>query len=146
MITYHRIVAADRSRNSFGAQLALSLLAAAIAAWLLIGWNDDRLQTQGATLLQQRPPGPRLALDRFRAAKLLNASSQPDAFEALAFFLAGEREKAVAQLEALLRSEPENRTGWLLLADWLSVDDPAGSARAVARGAQLDGLKQPPAR
>ncbi len=126
------------------ARILLSLLAAAIIAWLLIGWNDDRLQTQGIVLLERQPPQTAEALERFRSAKLLSASLQPDAFEASVLLLNGDRARAIAQLEGLLRSEPENRTGWLLLGNWLSSDDPAGAARAFERAAALDGVKQPP--
>lgn len=125
------------------ARILLSLLAAAIIAWLVISWNDDRLQTQGIVLLERQPPQTAEALERFRSAKLLNASLQPGAFEASVLLLNGDRARAIAQLEELLRSEPENRTGWLLLGNWLSSEDPAGAARAFERAAALDGVKQP---
>lgn len=144
MITYHRGVAIGSSPFPLVTRIALSMLAAAIVAWLLISWNDERLQTDGIVLLEQRPPQTSAALDRFRAAKLLSASLQPDAFVASATFIAGDRTAAVAELEALLRSEPENRTGWLLLANWLRVDDPAASARASARAAALDRMAPAP--
>ncbi|GEM_PF-1023095 len=142
MIAYHRRVVISSGSTSLGARLLLSLLAAAAVAWLLISWNDQRLQTEAIVLLTQRPPQAMLAVDRLRSAKLLSASLQPDAFEASAFFLAGNRAKAIAQLESLLRKEPENRTGWLLLGKWLQADNPAGSARAFSRAAQLNGIGQ----
>lgn len=145
-IAYHRAVAISSIQSSFGTRLVLSLAAAAIVAWLLISWNDERLQTQGIVLLESQPPQSAAALERFRSAKLLSASRQPDAFEASALLLSGDRAAAIAQLEELLRSEPENRTGWLLLANWLRSDDQAGSARALAKAAQLDGIKQPQGR
>ena len=137
-------MAINSTHAAYGARLLLSLLATAIVAWLVISWNDDRLQTQGIVLLERQPPQTAEALESFRSAKLLNASLQPDAFEASALFLNGDRARAIAQLEGLLRSEPENRTGWLLLGNWLSSDDPAGAARAFERAAALDGVKPPP--
>ena len=136
-------MAINSTQAAYGARLLLSLLAAAIFAWLVISWNDDRLQTQGIVLLERQPPETAEALERFRSAKLLSASLQPDAFEASALFLNGDRARAVAGLERLLQSEPENRTGWLLLGSWLRSDDPIASARAFERAAQLDGIKQP---
>jgi cytochrome c-type biogenesis protein CcmH/NrfG len=56
--------------------------------------------------------------------------------------LDGDRARAVAELERLLQSEPENRPSWLLLGNWLRSDDPIASARAFERAAQLDGIKQ----
>jgi cytochrome c-type biogenesis protein CcmH/NrfG len=139
-------VAISSTQAAYGARLLLSLLATVIIAWLVISWNDDRLQTQGIVLLERQPPQTAEALESFRAAKLLNASLQPDAFEASVLFLDGDRARAVASLERLLRSEPENRTGWLLLGNWLRGEDPSASARAFQRAAQLDGIKQPSAR
>ena len=133
----------NSTRAAYGSRLLLSLVAAAIVAWLLISWNDDRLQAQGIVLLERQPPQTAQALESFRSAKLLNASLQPDAFEASVLFLEGDRARAVAGLERLLRSEPENRPGWLLLGIWLRSDDPIASARAFERAAQLDGIKQP---
>ena len=143
MIAYHRAVAINSTQEAYGARLLLSLVATAIVAWLVISWNDDRLQTQGIVLLERQPPQTAKALESFRSAKLFNASLQPDAFEASVLFLNGDRARAVARLEGLLEGEPENRTGWLLLGSWLRSDDPIASARAFERAAQLDGIKQP---
>jgi cytochrome c-type biogenesis protein CcmH/NrfG len=139
-------VVINSTHAAYGARLLLSLLATAIVAWLVISWNDDRLQTQGIVLLERQPPETAEALERFRSAKLFNASLQPDAFEASALFLAGDRARAVAKLERLLQIEPENRPSWLLLGNWLRSDDPIASARAFERAAQLDGIKQQPTR
>ncbi len=132
----------NSTQAAYGARLLLSVLAFAIFAWLVISWNDDRLQTQGIVLLERQPPQTTDALESFRSAKLLNASLQPDAFEASVLFLEGDRARAVAGLQRLLRSEPENRPGWLLLGNWLRGDDPIASARAFERAAQLDGKWQ----
>ena len=136
----------NSTHAAYGARLLLSLLATAIFAWLVISWNDDRLQTQGIVLLERQPPQTAAALESFRSAKLLNASLQPDAFEASVLFLNGDRARAVARLEGLLKIEPENRPSWLLLGNWLRSDDPIASARAFERAAQLDDINQQPTR
>ena len=135
-------MAINSTRAAYGARLLLSLVATAIVAWLVISWNDDRLQTQGIVLLEARPPQTAEAIKSFRSAKLLNASLQPDAFEASVLFIDGDRAGAIARLEGLLRREPENRTGWVLLGNWLRGEDPIASERAFERAAQLDGKWQ----
>jgi cytochrome c-type biogenesis protein CcmH/NrfG len=57
-------------------------------------------------------------------------------------FIDGDRAGAIARLEGLLRREPENRTGWVLLGNWLRGEDPIASERAFERAAQLDGKWQ----
>jgi len=110
-----------------------------IAGWLLVSWQDERLQRQGILLLGQQPPNTAAAIDRFERARLLSVSLQPDQFIAATVYLNGDHAGAEKQLRALLVREPENRTGWLLLANWLLADDPIAGRQALEVAAQLDG-------
>ncbi len=116
------------------------LLACAVAAvaWLAIGLRDQRRQDAGVRLLRASPPQAQAALERLDGARMLNASSQPDVYRALAFGLLGRHERAVNGLRAVLRDEPENRSAWLLLAAIVEADDPALAAQARRRAHELD--------
>lgn len=124
-------------------RLLLSLFAVAAVGWLLVSWHDERLQTEGILLLAEQPARPAEAIERFRDAQLLSASLQPQLFEASAVFLLGDRARAIADLRRLLGREPRNRTGWLLLGNWLLTDDPPGAEAAFRRAAALDGEVPP---
>lgn len=117
----------------------LTLLALLACGWLLVSWRNERLQTDAIVLLAQQPPQAAAAITRLQDAQLLSASLQPQAFEASANFILGDRRKAEAELLDLLNQEPENRTAWLLLGNWLLAENPAAAARAFARAAALDG-------
>ena len=86
-----------------------------------------------------KTPQPAQALGKFREASRLSASQQPELFEASAYFAQGERARAIGMLRGLLAEEPDNRTGWLLLATWLRPTDPRGADDAAARARALNG-------
>ncbi|MBJ7244157.1 MAG: hypothetical protein JHD03_05005 [Solirubrobacteraceae bacterium] len=133
------------ARRGLTPRILLSLLAAAAIGWLLISWHDERLQTEGIMLLAEQPPRPVEAIERFRDAGLLSASLQPKLFEASIVYLLGDREKAISDQRALLLREPRNRTGWLLLGNWLLVSDPGAAAIAFRQAELLDGrIPSPP--
>jgi len=96
-------------------------------------------------LLAEQPPRPTEAIERFRGAGLLSASLQPKLFEASSVYLLGDREKAIGDLRSLLLREPRNRTGWLLLGNWLLASDPGAAAIAFRQAELLDGrIPSPP--
>ncbi len=132
-------MAAHTTGRSTGVRVLLSAAALLIAGWLIVSWQDERLQTQGILLLGQQPPNTAAAVDRFERARLLSVSLQPDQFIASAVYLSGDQLGAENQLRALLVREPENRTGWLLLANWLLADDPVAGRQALEIAARLDG-------
>jgi len=133
------------ARRGLTPRILLSLLAAAAIGWLLISWQDEQLQTEGIMLLAEQPPRPTEAIERFRGAGLLSASLQPKLFEASSVYLLGDREKAIGDLRSLLLREPRNRTGWLLLGNWLLASDPGAAAIAFRQAELLDGrIPSPP--
>lgn len=134
------------ARRGLTPRILLSLLASAAIVWLLISWHDERLQTEGIMLLAEQPPRPTEAIERFRDAGLLSASLQPELFEASSVYILGDREKAIGDLRSLLLREPRNRTGWLLLGNWLLVSDPSAAATAFHQAALLDGRVPSPPR
>lgn len=129
----------DPPRSGPLARVLVLVLALLAAAWLAVALRDVRLQEEGIRLLQQSPPRPGAALERFRDAQRWNASRQPRQFEAAALFLDGRREAAIAMIEEVLAAEPENRAAWILLASWTRGTDEARSAQAARRAAELDG-------
>ncbi len=131
--------------RSTGVQVLLSAAALLIAGWLLVSWQGERLQTQGFQLLGQQPPNTAAAIDRFERARLLSVSLQPDLSIAAAVYLSGDQLGAENQLRALLVRAPENRDGWLLLANWLLADDPVAGRQALEIAARLNGRITDPA-
>ncbi|MFM9127580.1 MAG: hypothetical protein ACKOTA_08510 [Solirubrobacterales bacterium] len=120
-------------------RVVLAGAALVIAAWLALSLSNERLQVAGIKLMSDDPPQAAVALEKFRQASRLNASQQPELFEASALFVQGERTKAIGMLRGLLAEEPDNRTGGLLLAAWLRPTDPGGADAATARARALDG-------
>lgn len=123
------------------AVLRIVLVAAAlvVAGWLALSLRNERLQVAGIKLMAERPPQTTAALEKFRQASRISASQQPELFEAAAYFAQGDRERAIGMMRGLLADEPENRTGWLLLATWLRPTDPAAADEAFGRAEALDG-------
>ena len=117
----------------------LVLAALVVVAWLALSLRNERVQVAGIKLMAETPPQPALALGKFQQASTLSASQQPELFEASAYFALGERARALAMLRELLKEEPDNRTGWLLLSAWLRPSDPAAADRAEDRARVLDG-------
>ena len=120
-------------------RVALVIAALAAAGWLALSLQNERLQVAGIKLMAGSPPQPGPALEKFRRASRLSASQQPEQFQANAYFTRGERSRAVAMLRGLLAKEPDNRTGWLLLGNWLAPDNPREADAAFARARALNG-------
>ena len=127
------------------AKLMLSIVAALICAWLLVGFNDVRRYEAGLILLAGANPAKLTqVVSDFRSAQRLNFSREPEQYEAVALWRLGDHQLADRKIRALLQREPENRYGWLVLASFLAADDPAQAAAALARAKQLDGkITQP---
>ena len=119
--------------------MALVVGALACAAWLAVSLRNERLQVAGIKLLQEEPPQATLALQDFQRASQLSASQQPELFEASVYFAQGQRARAIGMLRGLLADEPKNRTGWLLLSNWLRPSHPRAADAALARARALDG-------
>jgi len=134
-----------RLSQTLPAKLLLSLAAGLSCAWLLVGLSDETRYARGLTLLVGGNPAKlRTALGDLRSAQLLNFSLGPDQYEAVALWRLGDHGLAERKLRALLKREPENRYGWLVLANLLAADNPEQAAAALARAEQLDGkIAQP---
>lgn len=134
-----------RFSRTLPAKLLLSLAAGLSCAWLLVGLSDEARYAEGLRLIVGGNPAKlRPALADFRSAQLLNLSLEPKQYEAVALWGLGYHELAEHKMRALLKREPENRYGWLILANSLAADNPARAAAALARAKQLDGkIAQP---
>lgn len=121
------------------ARVLLVALALACAGWLAVSLRNEKLQVSGIKALALKPPQTAPAFEDFRRASQLSASQQPELFEASVYFLEGRRARAIAMLRGLLAAEPDNRTGWILLGNWLSVAGQPGAGSAYARARALNG-------
>jgi hypothetical protein len=70
-------------------------------------------------------------------AQFLNADQSLTALRAIVETKAGDRRRAVAIAEALVRREPQNVRSWLLLAELMAKSDPTTYRLAMAHVAAL---------
>jgi predicted Zn-dependent protease len=124
------------------ARVALLIVAIAVAAWLGSAYAGARDEGRAAAL--SRAHAGRLDVtQRERLIALLRSAGRrrPDSVvvprEAGQLVIAGRRAAAAALLRPLLRAEPENVTGWTVLAIALARTDPAGARAADARRRSL---------
>ena len=69
----------------------------------------------------------------FVQANAFSFSRDNDLFVATTDWNLGHRAKALAELRAFIRDEPDRRIGWVLLSQWAGPTDPAVAAEAKAR-------------
>jgi predicted Zn-dependent protease len=124
------------------ARVAVALVAVAALAWLGVMERDAYLRARGVeTAGQLRKPADfaRAEAD-LRAARLLNPDATPDVDRAVLYLAAGRRRDAVALLEDVVRSEPDNRTAWVVLYGASDRRDAAAAERALAALRRIDPL------
>ncbi len=134
-------MAARLSQPSFAVRLAVLLVASAAAVWCAMSLRDAKLQTKAIAMLVHQPPEPGRALALLDDADTLNASTTPELLRAGAYWAAGQQDRAIALIRAMVRAHPENISAWGLLARYLDGRDPAGAAQARQRARTLNGLK-----
>jgi tetratricopeptide (TPR) repeat protein len=121
------------------ARVLVALVAVVALAWLGVMERDARLLADGGAAAGR--PGTAGDLPRaesaFRRAGLLNPDTRPDVLEAAMQSRQGRNEQALARLEAVLRSEPDNLGAWSVLAA-VGREDPAIARRVRAARARLD--------
>jgi predicted Zn-dependent protease len=124
------------------ARAVLLIVAIAAVAWLGSAYAGVRDEGRAAAL--SRAHGGRLdRAERDRLIALLDAARRrrPDSLvvprEAGQLVLAGRPQAAAALLRPLLRAEPENATGWAVLAIALARSDPPAARAAAARRRSL---------
>jgi predicted Zn-dependent protease len=124
--------------------------AVAVIAVLVIGWSavllrDTRQQERGTALAEtsRDPATLERAVRHYEAASFLNPDTGPEVGRALALQSQGRAPEARAALEDVVRREPDNLTGWRLLAAITKELDPARSRQAVERARELDPLGTP---
>ncbi len=117
------------------ARVAVALLAVVVLAWLGILYRDQRL-VAGAL----EAPSPAQAESDLRRGRLLNPDTGPDALRSVLLAGTGQRARALAMLEGVLRREPENLYAWSALLSLSRGRDPANTHRALAAQRRLDPL------
>jgi hypothetical protein len=124
------------------ARVLVAVLAVAALAWLGVMERNTRLQAEG-TAATARQHFDRAESD-FRAARLLNPDTNPDARRAYVYALSSRRREAVALLEDVVRREPDNRAVWGVLEEITRATEPATARRARAALRRLDPLNAEP--
>lgn len=130
------------------ARAALLVLALVVCAWFALGIRQAHDTSQATAILSagggvssaQAPHVDSL----LRAAKTLNPDSQVDLLRGRLAVIENDRPRAVQILEDVVRREPMNLQGWLLLAE-ASRNVPE-IRRAVANLVKLDPRLVPPRR
>jgi hypothetical protein len=123
-------------------RIALLLVALAAAGWLASAYPGTHDEAR-ARAIRPGPSGKLTPAQVQRSIDLLQDArkARPDGeiVPRLAGLelTAGRPDRAVALLEPLLRSEPDNVTAWTVLAFALADSDPGAAAQARARRQEL---------
>ncbi|MFL5827678.1 MAG: hypothetical protein ACJ76V_14230 [Thermoleophilaceae bacterium] len=117
------------------ARAAVALVAVLAIAWLGVLERDTRLIASG----KSRTGDLTRAERDFKHARLLNPDTTPDLALSLLYQSHGDRSRALASAESILRREPDNLTAWAQLYS-VGRDDPATVSRVVAAVRRLDPL------
>jgi hypothetical protein len=126
------------------ARVLVAVLAVAVLGWLAVMERNTRLQAEG-TEATVRQNFARAESD-FRAARLLNPDTTPDARRAFVYALSSRQREAVALLEDVVRREPDNRAVWGVLEGVTRATRPATAQRARDALRRLDPLNAEPPR
>jgi predicted Zn-dependent protease len=128
------------------ARAVVAVVAVVVIAWLGVMERNTRLEAAG-TAATARQDFARAESD-FRAARLLNPDTMPDARRAYVYALSSRPREAVALLVDVVQREPENRAAWGVLEEITRASQPAIARRARAALDRLDPLNaaSPPAR
>jgi predicted Zn-dependent protease len=121
------------------ARIGVAIVSALVLAWLGVMERDTRLLADGIEAAggAGRPADLPRAEATFKSAGLLNPDTRPDVLRAAIQSRRGRQAEAIATLEAVLRSEPDNLGAWSVLSS-VGKDDPAIVRRARAARARLD--------
>lgn len=118
---------------------ALLVVAVLAATWLALAHRNLRLEHDAFQQIGATPPNTAGALALLQDARLLNASTERIQVKAIAYWNAGQRDRAIAQLREVVAQEPENATAWGLLTYYLRQTDPRAAEVAAARARALGG-------
>jgi predicted Zn-dependent protease len=123
------------------ARAAVVLVSLVVLAWLGVMERDVRLQAQAGHDARRRASAAELARagSHLRAAGLLNPDRTVDIARAVVLRTSGRGRAARAELERVVRAEPDNLVAWNLLRLY-SAGDRATFARALAASRRLDPL------
>jgi predicted Zn-dependent protease len=123
-------------------KFAIGLVAVLAIVWLGVTERDTVLQDRGVSASGRLsvPGNDARAEAAFRGARLFNPDTTPDVGRAFLYLARGQRARATALLEDVLRKEPDNLTAWGVLYNVSREHDPATAKRALAARARLDPL------
>ncbi len=118
------------------------VVAVLVLAWLGLSLRDVRLEERGGAAAGQLsvPGNAERAEADFRRAQLLNPDSGPDLARAVVLLQLDRPDRAVALVEDVVRSEPENTRAWRTLYEITRERDPARAEQALATLRRLDPL------
>jgi hypothetical protein len=125
-------------------RVVVVLVAVLVLAWLAVMERDARLQADGIAALRGGS-GQELAgaASDLRGARLLNPDTTPDVNRALVYRARGDRARAAALMDDVLRREPDNLLAWGIRYVLALGNDPGAARRALAAQRRLDPLRAP---
>jgi hypothetical protein len=124
------------------ARAIVAVVAVAVLAWLAVMERDQRLVASGIAAAGR---GDHRAAERaFERARFLNPDATPDVGLAFVAQASGRPGDAQAQLEAVLRREPDNLSAWGQLRNLARGRDPQVEQRAEAAIRRLDPVNAAP--
>lgn len=127
--------------SSAAARATLVAIAGACLALSVVWLRDNRQLERGSALAGTRNATAaqrELAIRLLKSARTLNADNAPLVIIAAQESLLDRPTEAVATLEKVLRSEPENHVVWTVLADIEATRSPRRSAEARKRARALN--------
>lgn len=128
------------TRSQIG-RACVAAVAVVVLAWLGVMERDVRLQDRAAAasrLSDVTPAELAHAETDLRRARLLNPDTTPDVARSAVVRLQGRERDALALLQDIARTEPENLLAWRLLGLYARGSDPALERRALAAQRRLD--------
>jgi predicted Zn-dependent protease len=123
------------------ARVVVAVVAAVVIAWLAVMERDARLQAAAGHEVHHGASAAELASagSHLRAAGFLNPDRTVDISRAVVLWTSGHRARARAQLEDVVRAEPDDLVAWNLLRLY-AEGDRATISRALAARRRLDPL------
>jgi hypothetical protein len=118
------------------ARAVVAMVAVCMIAWLGVMERDGRLQARADAAIHARDLAR--AESDLRGARLLNPNTAPDVTRAVLYRARGQRRRAIALLEDVVRREPDNLTAWSALHLSATGSDPSVSRRSLIALQRLD--------
>lgn len=127
---------------------AVAVVSILVIAWLAVSYDNARVIRRAQIVAADRQATPAridTALSDLSGSRTLDPANDAEtlSYRASLEGLAGHPETQLAELERLVRIEPDTAEAWFLIAELTQKSDPARSAEARAELHRLDPLGAP---